>query len=182
MSTKKIINNIKQAQPDYNNMRTWSGFLFGKNFNELDISNFDVIESEQRKQYFFDYRSLRNFNIDIEEIGTELQLLYPDIKFDIIPQVAYAECKTNWDLGAHTHENEIALHMTVFLNKDENEGLYVHNTDENFYEDAVYVKNIYDSCCVFPFTGKQWHGIKGQNIKGTRKLLYIDWMKNDIVA
>ena len=30
---------------------------------------------------------------------------------------------------------------------------------------------------VFPFTGKEWHGIKGQNIKGTRKLLYIDWMK-----
>ena len=82
MSTKKIINNIKQAQPDYNNMRTWSGFLFEKNFNELDISNFDVKELEQRKQYFFDYRSLRDFNIDLKEIGTELQLLYPDIKFD----------------------------------------------------------------------------------------------------
>jgi hypothetical protein len=67
--------------------------------------------------------------------------------------------------------------MTVFLNEEENEGLYVHDTDENFYDKAVYVKNIYDNCCVFPFTGKEWHGIRGDKIKGIRKLLYIDWCK-----
>ena len=83
MSTKKIINSIKQAQPDYNNMRVWSGFFFDKRFEDFDISNFDVNESDQRKQYFFDYRSLRDINIDLEEVGRELQLLYPNIKFDI---------------------------------------------------------------------------------------------------
>ena len=36
--------------------------------------------------------------------------------------------------------------------------------EENFFNDAVYVRNIYDNCCVFPFTGKEWHGVDAQNI------------------
>ena len=106
-----------------------------------------------------------------------VQKLYPENRFLLTPQVAYSEQTTGWDLGPHVHDNEVAVHMTVFLNDEENEGLYVHDSDENFYDKAVYVKNIYDNCCVFPFTGKEWHGIRGDKIKGIRKLLYIDWCK-----
>ena len=113
----------------------------------------------------------------MEAIGEVLQTLYPLQKINTIPQIAYAECETGWELGPHVHDNDIALHMTIFLNEQENEGLYIHDTDKDFYKDAVYVKNVYDSCCVFPFTGKEWHGLRGDKIKGTRKLLYIDWMK-----
>tara|TARA_B100001057_G_scaffold68641_1_gene62371 strand:- start:2152 stop:2682 length:531 start_codon:yes stop_codon:yes gene_type:complete len=175
MSTLQIINSVRKANPDYNNMRVWSGFFFDKQF-ELP-SNINFTQMGERKQFFLDYKILLDYNIDLETIGQVLETLYPSMKFNNVPQVAYAECETDWDLGPHTHDNEVALHMTVFLNKEENEGLYVHDTDKNFFEDATYVKNIYDNCCVFPFTGKEWHGINGKNIVGLRKLLYIDWMK-----
>lgn len=178
MSTIKIIDKIKEATTDYNNMRLWSGFFFDKKF-ELPMSTVTTqqVDMEKRKQIFLDYRMFLDYDIDLVSIGEALQILYPLQKFDIIPQVAYAECKEGWDLGPHTHDNNIALHMTVFLNDKENEGLYVHNTDENFYDKAVYVKNIYDNCCVFPFTGKEWHGIRGDKINEVRKLIYIDWCK-----
>ena len=175
MSTLQIINSVRKANPDYNNMRQWDGFFFGQKF-KLPFSN-DISQMGERKQYFLDYKIFLDYNIDLETIGQVLETLYPSMKFDKIPQVAYAECKTNWELGPHTHDNEIALHMTVFLNEEENEGLYVHDTDENFYDKAVYVKNVYDNCCVFPFTGKEWHGIRGDKINGIRKLIYIDWCK-----
>ena len=176
MSTANIIKSIKESVPDYNNMRSWNGFFFDKEFdNLLDVHCTEVGE---RKQYFLDYKIFHDkYNIDLEAIGDVMQVLYPTIKFKNIPQVAYAECQKGWDLGPHTHDNEIALHMTVFLNKKENAGIYVHDKEENFFNDAVYVRNIYDNCCVFPFTGKEWHGVDVQNISETRKLLYIDWLK-----
>tara|TARA_B100000579_G_scaffold424154_1_gene428202 strand:- start:331 stop:879 length:549 start_codon:yes stop_codon:yes gene_type:complete len=178
MSTLKIIGKLNQQKSDYNNMKVWSGFFFDKKF-KLPMST-DIVEREQRKQIFLDYKIFLDYDIDLVTIGEALQVLYPFADgFNTIPQVAYAECKEDWELGPHTHDNEVALHMTVFLNEKENEGLYVHNTEENFYNDAVYVKNVYDNCCIFPFTGKEWHGIKGDKIKETRKLLYIDWMKNN---
>lgn len=179
MNTKKIIDNISQANPDYNNMRVWSGFFFDKKF-ELPMSTVTTqqVDLEKRKQIFLDYKMFLDYDIDLVTIGEALRVLYPfPNNFDTTPQIAYAECKKDWELGPHTHDNEVALHMTVFLNESENEGIYVHNTKENFYDDAVYVRNIYDSCCVFPFTGNEWHGIKGDKIKETRKLIYIDWMK-----
>tara|TARA_B100001057_G_C22828210_1_gene942286 strand:+ start:832 stop:1305 length:474 start_codon:yes stop_codon:yes gene_type:complete len=156
-------------------MKVWSGFFFDESFNlPNELSSIVVGE---RKQYFLDYKMFLDYNIDLQTIGEVLQALYPFVKINTTPQVAYAECEEGWDLGPHVHDNNTALHMTVFLNTQENEGLYVHDTDENFYEDAVYVRNIYDNCCVFPFTGKEWHGLKGDKINGVRKLLYIDWMK-----
>lgn len=178
MSTTKIIDKINQTTPDYNNMRSWYGFFFDKEFdNLLDVHCAEVGE---RKQYFIDYRIFHDkYDIDLEAVGDVMQVLYPTIKFKNIPQVAYAECQKDWDLGPHTHDNEIALHMTVFLNKKENAGIYVHDKEDNFYSEAVYVKNIYDSCCVFPFTGKEWHGVNTNNITETRKVLYIDWFKDE---
>jgi hypothetical protein len=179
MSTVKIINEIKETTVDHNNMRVWSGFFFDKKF-ELPMSTMTMqqVDMGGRKQIFLDHRMFLDYDIDLASIGEALSTLYPFQEFSFEPQVAYAECEKDWDLGPHTHDNEVALHMTVFLNESENEGLYVHDTEENFFNDAVYVKNIYDNCCVFPFTGKEWHGIQGDKIKGIRKLLYIDWMKH----
>ena len=176
MSTLKIINNLRKSNPDYNNMRVWSGFFFNKKF-KLPESN-DTSKFKERKIFFLDYKIFLDYEIDLQTIGEVLQALYPFVKLDKTPQVAYAECEEGWDLGPHVHDNNTALHMTVFLNEEENEGLYVHDTDKNFYQDAIYVKNIYDNCCVFPFTGEEWHGLKGDKINGIRKLLYIDWMKS----
>ena len=180
MSTLKIISKLNQQKVDYNNMKVWSGFFFNKKF-EIPMSTMTTqqVDLTERKQIFLDYKMFLDYDIDLVSIGEVLQTLYPLQEIDVIPQIAYAECKEGWDLGPHIHDNEVALHMTVFLNEEENEGLYVHNTEENFYNDAVYVKNIYDNCCVFPFTGKEWHGLKGDKINGIRKLLYIDWMKNN---
>lgn len=180
MSTIKIIDRIKQAKPDYNNMRTWSGFFFDKEF-KLPLSTLTTqqVDMEGRKQIFLDYRMLLDYDIDIKSIGDAMQVLYPLIEFDNTPQVAYAECQKDWDLGPHTHDNKIALHMTVFLNKQENAGIYVHDKEDNFFDDAVYVKNIYDNCCVFPFTGKEWHGVNTNDITEPREVLYIDWLKNE---
>ena len=35
MSTTKIIDKINQTTPDYNNMRSWYGFFFDKEFDNL---------------------------------------------------------------------------------------------------------------------------------------------------
>jgi hypothetical protein len=133
VSTIKIIDKIKEATTDYNNMRLWSGFFFDKKF-ELPMSTVTTqqVDMEKRKQIFLDYRMFLDYDIDLVSIGEALQILYPLQKFD---------------------------------------------TDENFYDKAVYVKNIYDNCCVFPFTGKEWHGIRGDKINEVRKLIYIDWCK-----
>lgn len=178
MSTVRIISKLKSEKTDYNNMKVWSGFFFDKKF--VVPASSDIDERQGRKQMFLDYRIFLDYDIDLEAIGEVLQTLYPLQKINNIPQIAYAECETGWELGPHVHDNDIALHMTIFLNEQENEGLYIHDTDKDFYKDAVYVKNVYDSCCVFPFTGKEWHGLRGDKIKGTRKLLYIDWMKDGI--
>lgn len=175
MSTIKIINNLRNSKSDYNNMKVWSGFFYDKKFKLLEDLPSTIVG--ERKQYFLDYKIFLDYDIDLQTIGEVLQALYPFVKIDTTPQVAYAECETGWELGPHVHDNSTALHMTVFLNENENEGLYVHNTDKNFYNDAVYVKNIYDHCCVFPFTNNEWHGLKGDKITGIRKLLYIDWLK-----
>ena len=161
-------------------MRTWSGFFFDKEF-KLPLSTLTTqqVDMEGRKQIFLDYRMLLDYDIDIKSIGDAMQVLYPLIEFDNTPQVAYAECQKDWELGPHTHNNEIALHMTVFLNKQENAGIYVHDKEDNFFYDAVYVKNIYDNCCVFPFTGKEWHGVNTNDITEPREVLYIDWLKNE---
>ncbi len=176
MSTLRILDKIKKADPDYNNMRVWSGFFFDQEFVLPKYVNTPITHSE-RTQWFLDYKVFYDYNINLEAIGELVQKLYPENRFLLTPQVAYSEQTTGWDLGPHVHDNEVAVHMTIFLNKEENEGLYVHNTQENFLNDAVHVKNIFDNCCIFPFTGKEWHGINGDNINGTRKLLYIDWMK-----
>mgnify|MGYP006226902361 FL=1 len=38
MSTLQIINSLRKANPDYNNMRQWDGFFFGQKF-KLHYSN-----------------------------------------------------------------------------------------------------------------------------------------------
>ena len=85
-----------------------------------------------------------------------------------MPEGITNEQRTQWFLKGNVFE-KYAI--------DINAGIYVHDTDKDFYQNAPYVANIFDQCCVFPFTGKEWHGVDGRGIKDTRKLLYIDWMK-----
>lgn len=176
-TTEQIISSIKSSKPDYNNMRIWSGFFFDSDFKLPDQMP-EGIDQAERTQWFLQPEIFESYGIDIKAIGECMQTLYPLNKFSsMVPQIAYSEQTTGWDLGPHTHNNEVAVHMTIFLNKEPNEGIYVHDTQENFYKNATYVANIFDQCCVFPFTGKEWHGVDGKAIKDTRKLLYIDWMK-----
>ena len=176
-NTDQIIDSIKSSKPDHNNMRVWNGFFFDSDF-KLPEQMPEGITNEQRTQWFLKSDTFEKYAIDINAIGECMQLIYPEQKFgSMTPQIAYSEQTQGWDLGAHTHNNEVAVHMTVFLNKEPNEGIYVHDTDKDFYQNATYVANIFDQCCVFPFTGKERHGVDGRGIKDTRKLLYIDWMK-----
>ncbi|OUU18629.1 MAG: hypothetical protein CBC05_01835 [Crocinitomicaceae bacterium TMED45] len=176
-NTDQIISSIDISKPDYNNMRVWSGFFFDQDF-ELPEETAEVVTEKERTQWFLKEDVFEKYNININAIGEYMQSIYPDQKFSsMTPQIAYSEQTQGWDLGPHTHNNEIALHMTVFLNKETNQGIYVHNTDKEFFQEATYVANIFDQCCVFPFTGKEWHGVDGEAIKDVRKLLYIDWMK-----
>ena len=51
MSTLRILDKIKKADPDYNNMRVWSGFFFDQEFVLPEYTNTPITHNE-RTQWF----------------------------------------------------------------------------------------------------------------------------------
>ena len=93
MSTLRILDKIKKADPDYNNMRVWSGFFFDQEFVLPEYTNTPITHNE-RTQWFLDYKVFYDYNINLEAIGEMVQKLYPENRFLLTPQVAYSEQTT----------------------------------------------------------------------------------------